>query len=241
MSPPPNHWNKVIGTLIIYSVAMFFIEAEIEGPGKPSSGLFLWSERVVACFFTIEFMIRWHFNHKYPNSAEGIIDLVGFLPFWIGFLLPIEHLKWLPVLRVLRLLKFHRYNGACRHFLKAIKSVKEELNLLGFVSVIIIVFGSIIIFELEHDAKDTKFTKPSDALWWSVVTLTTIGYGDVYPITTAGRAVATVIIVLGVGIFGTFISLMGSGLVQVFREERICREQAEQALLAEENITDDGH
>lgn len=222
-----KHWDKVIGTLIVYSVVMFFIETETQGRNTPSSGFFLWSERVVACIFTIEFMIRWCYNRQYIFSAEAIIDLVGFLPFWIGFIIPIEHLKWIRALRLLRLLKFHRYNGACRHFIKAIKSVKEELNLLGFVSMIIVVFGSIIIYEIEHDVKDTKFTNLSDALWWSVVTLTTIGYGDVYPITMAGRIVATIIIVFGVGIFGTFISLMGSGLVQVFREERIAREQAQ--------------
>lgn len=227
MLPPPNPWNKVIGTLIIYSVATFFIEAEIQGRDTPSSGFFLWSERVIACIFTIEYMVRWYHNRKYPTSAEGIIDLIGFLPFWIGFIVPIEHLKWIRALRVLRLLKFHRYNGAVRHFVKAIRSVKDELNLLGFVTIVIVVFGSIIIFEIEHDVKDTKFVKLSDALWWSIVTLTTIGYGDIYPITTVGRAVATVIIILGVGILGTFISLMGSGLVQVFREERIAREKAE--------------
>ena len=76
------------------------------------------------------------------------------------------------------------------------------------------------MYEIEHDEKDTKFTKLSDALWWSIVTLTTIGYGDVYPVTTAGRTCATVTIIFGVGIFGTFISLMGSGLVQVYRENK---------------------
>jgi voltage-gated potassium channel len=241
MSPPPNKWNKVIGALIVYSVSMFFIEAEINGRDVPSSGFFLWSERVVAILFTIEYMVRWYKDRKYPTSLEGIIDLVGFVPFWIGFFVPIEHLKWVRALRVLRLLKFHRYNEAMKHFFKAIRNVKEELNLLGFASIVIIVFSSIAMYEIEHTAKDTKFTKLSDGLWWSIVTLTTIGYGDVYPVTTAGRAVATVTILLGVGIFGTFISLMGSGLVQVFREERIAREKAEKLRLEAESITDDGH
>jgi voltage-gated potassium channel len=149
---------------------------------------------------------------------------LGFLPFWIGFFITGDSLKWVRSLRVLRLLKFHRYNNALIHFYKAIGKIKDELYLLGFVSVLIIVFGSIIIFEVEKDLKDTKFTKLSDAVWWCVVTLTTIGYGDVYPISMLGRAVAMVIMVIGVGIFGTFISLMGSGFVNVYREERILKE-----------------
>lgn len=220
MSPPPNKWNKVIGWLIIYSVVTFFVEAEIKGRDTPSSGFFLWSERCVAFLFTIEYFIRWWHNRKYPWKPEGIIDLVGFVPFWIGFFIPIEHLKWVRSLRMLRLLKFHQYNGAVLHFYNAIKAVKNELNLLGFASIVIIVFSSIVMYEIEHDEKDTKFTKLSDALWWSIVTLTTIGYGDVYPVTTAGRTCATVTIIFGVGIFGTFISLMGSGLVQVYRENK---------------------
>lgn len=225
MSPPPNSWNKVIGTLIIYSIVMFFVEADVQGRDAESTGFFLWSERVVALIFTIEYGIRWCLNRKYPITAEGVIDLVGFLPFWIGFFVPGDQLEWVRALRVLRLLKFHRYNEALKHFARAIKTVKNELNLLGFASVVIIVFSAIAIYEVECNAKDTKFTKMSDGLWWALVTLTTIGYGDVYPVTTAGRAVATITIILGVGIFGTFISLMGTGLVQVYREDRVAHEQ----------------
>jgi voltage-gated potassium channel len=169
-------------------------------------------------------------------SIEGIIDLVGFLPFWIGFFIPIEHLRWVRTLRVLRILKFHRYNEAIKHFCRAIKVIKQELNLLGFMSFIIVVFSSIAIYEVEHDVKDSKFTKLSDGLWWSLVTLTTIGYGDVYPISNAGRIVATVTIILGVGVLSAFISLMGSGLIQVYREDRIAHEKLEREKVINEEV-----
>jgi voltage-gated potassium channel len=204
---------------------MFFLEVELNGRDTPSVGFFLWSERIIAIVFTVEYAIRWYFNKKYPLTVDGIIDLIGFFPFWIGFFVPLDQLKWIRTLRVLRLLKFHRYNEAAKHLCRAVKLVRQELNLLGFASILIIVFSAIAMYEVEHDAKDTKFTKLSDGLWWSVVTLTTIGYGDVYPVTSLGRGIATLTILFGVGIFGTFISLMGSGLVQVYREDRIANEK----------------
>jgi voltage-gated potassium channel len=193
---------------------MFFIEVDLRGSNTPSTGFFLWNERAVAVFFTIEYLLRWYKDKKHP----GIIDLFGFLPFWIGFFIPIEHLKWVRVLRLVRLLKFHRYNSALHHFSAAIHKVKDELSMLGYISLLIVVFGSIIIYEIEKDAKDTKMLSLFDSVWWCVVTLTTIGYGDTYPITQFGRLVAMAIMILGVGIFGSFVSLMGSALVQVYRE-----------------------
>lgn len=227
--------DKIIGLLIVYSVVMFFVEIEIRGIDTPSSGFFLWNERVVACIFTIEYFVRWFNNRKYPSTAHSFIDLAGFLPFWIGFFVPIQDLKWVRVLRMLRLLKFHRYNGALKHLANACKGVKEELKLLGFISITIIVAFSIIVFEIERDVKDTKFTKLSDSVWWTVVTLTTIGYGDVYPLTTLGRIFACLLMFFGVGIFGTFISLMGSSLVTIFREERIAKEK--EALCTKDSLT----
>jgi voltage-gated potassium channel len=220
-----HFFERVIGMLILYSIVMFFIEAELRGIEGHSTGIFLWSEWVVAVVFTVEFFCRWIYDRRYPFTLSAWIDLCGFLPFWIGFFVPYEHLKWIRTLRVLRLLKVLRYNNALRHFARAMHKVRDELSLLGYASLMILVFGSIIIYEIERDIPDTKFQKLSDAVWWAVVTLTTIGYGDTYPITQGGRVVAVIVMILGVGIFGTFISTMGSGMVAVYREERIIREQ----------------
>ena len=232
--------ERLTSFLVIYSVIMFFVEVEHHGMDAPSTGFFLWSERFCALFFTTEYLARWYRHTQYPRTLCGLIDLIGFLPFWIGFFLPIEHLKWVRALRVLRLLKFHRYNGALQRFDDVVMKVKEELSLLGYFSVMVIVFGSIIMYAIERDAKDTKFTSLFDSVWWCVVTLSTIGYGDIYPVTFWGKIVAIVIIICGVGIFGTLISLLGSGLVQVYRDERIAQEKANEAKVPPPHDDDSG-
>ena len=96
--------------------------------------------------------------------------------------------------------------------------MSRELSVVGFVAGIVLVASSMAMYELEREAQPEKFGHLSDALWWSFVTLTTVGYGDIYPITMPGRVVAVGTMLVGIGVLGTFISLVGSSFLTSMRD-----------------------
>lgn len=210
--------------LIFYSLATYFVEVEFLKTENSREGLkfFLWSERIVAIIFTIEYIIRWWISKNklnYPFTWMAIVDLVSILPFYIGFMIDLRSLRLIRTLRVLRIFKVYRYNKAMNNFAISFSKIKRELQVIGVVVFVFVFLSSTIIYEIERVAQPEAFDSYSDAVWWSVVTLTTVGYGDAYPITDLGRIVAGITVVLGLGVFGTFISLIGGAFINTMQEE----------------------
>ena len=112
--------------------------------------------------------------------------------------------------------------------MQGFRQVKDELAVVGFVVIILVMFSSVAIHEFEHDSQPDKFGRLSDSVWWSFVTLTTVGYGDIYPITAGGRVIAVATMIVGIGIFGTFISLIGSSFLSTMRRDQQTLEQQEE-------------
>jgi voltage-gated potassium channel len=100
------------------------------------------------------------------------------------------------------------------------RRVQHELAVVGFVAVVVLLTSSLAVYELEHDVQPQQFRHLWDALWWSFVTLTTVGYGDLVPVTIGGRLIGIVTMLVGIGIFGTFISLVGSSFLTTMREQQ---------------------
>ncbi len=220
-----NRWfESAVQFVIFYSIGSYFIEAEFADSTyfKPGSPFWLRSERVIGTFFTFEYVVRWmraKHRGRYPFSGLALIDLFAILPFYIGLAVDLRALRLVRTLRILRLFKLYRYNTALQNVLLGFRRVKTELAVVGFVVVIMIMSSSVAMYEFEHDAQPEKFRRLSDAVWWSFVTLTTVGYGDLYPITAGGRVIAIGTMVVGIGIVGTFISLIGSSFMSTMREE----------------------
>ena len=149
-----------------------------------------------------------------------MIDLLAILPFYLGLAVDLRSLRLVRTLRILRLFKLYRYNAALQNVMHGFRKVKDELAVVGFVVVIMVMFSSVAIYEFEHETQPDKFRRLSDAMWWSFVTLTTVGYGDLYPVTAGGRMIAMITMAVGIGIFGTFISLIGSSFISTMREEQ---------------------
>lgn len=202
---------------IFYSLATYFVELEFvpsdNGNGVPA--FFIWSERVVATIFSVEYVLRWIRSRRwrYPLTFAAMIDLLAVLPFYFGFLVDLRALRLVRTLRILRLFKLHRYNTALRNFAFSLRSIRAQLAALGIVVLFFIVLSSSLLFEFERVAQPQAFAKYSDGLWWCITTLTTVGYGDKFPITAAGRVTATFTVVFGLGVFGTFISLIGGAFL----------------------------
>lgn len=225
--------------MVFFSIVVLFMEAE-ERHGDSGATFWQWNERILLIWFLLEYLIRWATaanRWRYPLTVLGVIDLLAILPVLVGLGTGFRSLKMIRAFLMLRLLKLYRYNRALQNVMHGFRRVAPELAVVGFVAVIVLLTSSLAMFEFEHDAQPQVFTHMWDALWWSLATLTTVGYGDVVPVTVGGRLVAMTTMVIGIGIFGTFISLVGSSFLTTMREEekaakegRVPREPEEEPL-----------
>jgi voltage-gated potassium channel len=210
-----------IQVLIFYSIAMHFIEVEYTGTDR-STGFWLWSERCVAALFTAEYVARWVTSRRwlYPLRPMAVVDLLAILPFYVGFFVDLRSLRLIRTLRVLRLFKLTRHGRALDTLYNAFHRIRHEFAVIGFALFIVCWCSAVVIFELERHAEPRRFGRMSDAVWYVLVTVTTVGYGDLYPVTGCGKLVAGCTMVAGLVLFGTFISLVGGAFVEELRRSR---------------------
>ena len=213
--------ERFICFVVIASVALYVLEVELAGSDNSRKGhwAWLWIERVVAGILTLEYVMRARkVGSSYLKSAAGFIDLIAVLPFWLGFFLPESWLGLVRSMRVLRLLKLYRYSKAMRVFLRALVGTRRHLGGMLLIVFIIMLFGAVGIHEIEKEAQPEQFDSLQNCIWWTVVTLMTVGYGDMYPITTMGRVFAEVLMVIGVGLTAAFIGIVGSSVYRQVQE-----------------------
>ena len=128
-----------------------------------------------------------------------MVDLIAILPSLFAFIFPSVDLRFIRVLRIFRFLKFSRYSSSINNLLKVIWDQRKSFGAAFFILFIMLILASSGIYLVEKDAQPEKFGSIPQAMWWSIVTLTTVGYGDVYPVTTLGKIFGSVIIILGIG------------------------------------------
>lgn len=172
--------------------------------------------------FSIEYLIRVFFSRPrrgYIFSFFGLIDLIAILPFFIGLGVDLRNLRALRMLRLFRILKLARYSRAMRRFHRAFVISKEEIVLFLMTACILLYLSGMGIYYFEHRAQPEVFTSMFDGLWWAAATLTTVGYGDAYPITAGGKIFTFVILIIGLGIIAVPTGLVASALAKARNEE----------------------
>ncbi|RZN82601.1 MAG: ion transporter [Winogradskyella sp.] len=207
-----------IQILIIVSVVVFSIETL---PNlKPHTREILHSiEIFCVVIFTIEYLARIYIAEKklkFIFSFFGIIDFLAILPFYLAIGFDLRSLRLLRMFRLFRLLKLVRYNTAMKNFGRAMYVAKEQIVLFMAITVILIYFSAVGIYYFEHEAQPDHFASIFDSLWWSIVTLTTVGYGDVYPITIGGRVFTFFILLIGLGIVAIPTGIISSSMTKIF-------------------------
>ena len=215
-------FDWAIIALIFYAIATLAYETE---PAlSENARKFLWiSEIVVTALFTLEYILRFYLAERkrdYSFSFYGIIDLVAILPLYLDLLLGAEvavlrAFRALRLLRIFRLLKIVRYHRASDRLLKALSESKEEFTLFFFTTLILLFLSTAGIYYFEHPGQPEAFSSISHSLWWAVVTLTTVGYGDVYPITLGGKIFTFIILLIGLGVVAAPAGLIASALSKV--------------------------
>jgi voltage-gated potassium channel len=159
----------------------------------------------------LEFMAR-------PMS---IIDVLAVLPFYLPFFgADLRILRALRLFRIVRIAKVGRYYSSLSLIKRVFASKKEELVLTTFLMLMLLVISGSVMYYCEHDDQPDAFPNIPATLWWAVATLTTVGYGDIYPITIVGKVMGSVIAVLGIGMFALPTGILGAGFVEAIQERK---------------------
>lgn len=227
-------FDWTITTLILVSVAIVFA-VTFDLPEEVQRAL-MRIEEVASVVFTVEYLLRiltadllfprrgaFVSRIRYVLSPMAIIDLLAILPFWLPMFLPCSMLalRSLRLVRILRILKLNRYFDAIRSIGDVLSSKRRELiGSLFFVGLLMLV-SSLLMYSVEHDAQPEVFRNAFSGLWWAVATLTTVGYGDIYPVTSLGRVLGAFIAFSGIAALAIPTGIITAGLT-----ERIGREQS---------------
>lgn len=200
-------------------------------------------EMITVVIFSAEYLLRfWTANYLYPelsawkarckyvSSPSSLIDLLAILPFYLPFLLPINllSLRSIRLLRLLRVFKMNRYTDELISVGEVFKKKYRQLVASFFLVSVLLIIASLLIYNVEHDVQPEKFENAFSGIWWAVATLTTVGYGDIYPITATGRIIAAIIAILGIGMVAIPTGILSSGFIEHLNEEQPDEKQSDE-------------
>jgi voltage-gated potassium channel len=214
--------------LIILNILAIILES-IVTIGQAYKGFFRGFEVISVIVFTIEYLMRLYVSDlthpsksragsllKFIFSGYGLIDLFAILPFYLPFIFKVDlrFIRALRLLRFFRIFKVNRYNRSLRLIGDVIREKKTELSITGFVAFIILLVASILMYYIEGPVQPDKFPNILSSFWWAIATLTTVGYGDVFPVTALGKVVSGAIAVLGIGLVALPTGLISVGFIE---------------------------
>ena len=195
--------------------------------------LLLSIEAATVLFFAIDYVLRLiTANYLYPESNErdslvryifsfsGIIDLLSFLPYYLPVFFPagIAAFRMFRVVRIFRLFRINAYYDSLNVITEVIVSKKQQLLSSVFIILTLMLASSLCMYSLEHEAQPEVFTNAFSGIWWSASTLLTVGYGDIYPVTTMGRVFSIIITFLGVGMVAIPTGIISAGFVEQYQQ-----------------------
>ena len=223
-----------IAALIVLNVAVVILET-VNSLYLRYTAFFHLFDLFTVIVFTIEFTLRiWCCvqNPRYSSPVQGrlrylvspymLIDLVALTPFYLPLVIPLEFrlLRLMRLLRVFRVLRLGKYSNAFDTFVDVLKSKKEELVITFIMAVIIMIMASSALYAAEREAQPEKFGSIPDAMWWAVVTLATVGYGDIYPITPLGKFLAAIVAISAIGLFALPTGILAAGFAESLGRKR---------------------
>ena len=225
--------NFLVVSAVLLSVTLSILETE-PTLYDPYKHLFEATEGFLTALFSIEYAARlWSAaeasgegsqfkkRFKFTVSLAGLLDLVVLVVAWAPFFTAnLALLRFVRLARIARLAKLGRFSRAAKHLHYAVTTRAYELMLAVSLAVILLIFGATALYWIEGDIQPDKFGSIPRALWWSVVTLTTVGYGDVSPITPLGKVIAGLVAVAGIGLVALPTGILASGFSEAVQRER---------------------
>lgn len=227
--------------LIVLNVA--FVIIDTFSIPKEVSAILSFIEVVSVIIFSIEYTLRiWTSDLLRPDlpplkarlryvfSFMAMIDLLSILPFYIPYIIPIDLrvLRALRIIRLLRMFKINRYTSAIKTVGNVFKSKSSELLSSFLVVFILMIISSVLMYNIESKAQPEAFDNAFSSFWWAVATLTTVGYGDIYPITIVGKILSAVIALLGVALVAVPTGIIASGFTELYQKEHEEKKEKEE-------------
>lgn len=173
-------------------------------------------EKIPIFLFSFEYVLRLYSapnRIKFIFSFWGLVDIIALIPYYFG--LPAD----LREIRVLRFVSLLRYDKSASKIASAFRDIKKELLIFSLLALFMLYISAVGIYHFENPVQPEKFTDIFHSMWWSVATLTTVGYGDIYPITAGGKIFAGFIVFLGLGLVAVPTGLVASAFSQAFKKE----------------------
>lgn len=205
--------NLLILVLSIYVLLALLVDTFFKVPPEVSRLLTI-ADNVICLVFLIDFGIRFYkAENKWKFMQWGWIDLISSIP-------TLDFMRAGRMLRLIRLLRILRAFRSTKHLVQHIfrRRTQGALTAAAIIAVLMIIFSSIAILQVEDDP-NSNIKTAEDAIWWAYVTITTVGYGDKFPVTTEGRAIAALLMTVGVGLFGTFTAYLASWFIGETKKE----------------------
>ncbi|MGF1778775.1 ion transporter [Vibrio nomapromontoriensis] len=207
-------FDLLIQLLICVSITSFSLET-LPSLSNESRNTLHYVEIICISIFTVEYLVRFWVadaRWKFVRSFSGIVDVLAILPFYLSLGVDLRSIRIFRLFRLVRVLKLAKYSDALNRFHVAFKLAKEELTLFFSLTLALIYLASAGIYFFESKAQPEAFSSIFDSLWWAVITLTTVGYGDVYPITVGGRIFTFAILMVGLGVVSIPAGIIASAL-----------------------------
>ena len=232
-SPPwPNRIvNGILVGLVLVSVVATVLET-LEDAAQRIGWLLRLVEAIVVAVMAVEYLLRfwtaperealgarspWQTRARYATSFVGLVDLLAVLPTFLALVVPIPP-DALRLLRVLRLLKLARYTPALNLFAAVIRNERRALLATLLVVAVLLVLEATIMYVLEREAQPKVFASVPHAMWWAIVTIATVGYGDMFPITPAGKVFGGMVMVIGIAVFAVPAGILATGFASEIRK-----------------------
>ena len=220
----------IMSVIVLNLVLAIFETFEASIPYRPACHAV---EFISVLIFTVEYVLRvWTADYLYPMSDKGrarlkymfsfsgVIDFLSFFPFYLPFFFPggIIVFRMFRVVRILRLFRVNRYYDSLNIISEVIKRKRGQLLSSIFIILVLMVSASLCMYSLEHEAQPQVFENAFSGFWWAVSTMLTVGYGDIYPITTAGKFFGAALTFLGVGMVAIPTGILSAGFVEQMSE-----------------------
>ena len=231
---PVGVWvDRLLSALIVANLIALVLET-VEPIRALAPGAFARFELLSVIVFSAEYVLRvWSCIElpgyerplrgrlRYALSPMALADLLAIAPFYAPALgIDLRSVRAVRLLRLLRLAKLGRYSETMRTFARVLSAKRDELvALMAFLAILLVLSSSVMYFA-EHEAQPEKFSSIPKAMWWGVATLTTVGYGDVAPVTAIGRLLGSFIAVLGIGMFALPTGILGAAFADEIERSR---------------------
>lgn len=228
--------DRLITLVILLSVTEIILES-VDSIGSVYGAQLAMFETFSVAFFTLEFLLRlwsngarhsdsdWKGRKDYIFSFHGLVDIISILPFYLQAIFPGADLRVLRLLRLTRLLKLSHYSTAIEDLASAIYAERRSFGAVVYLLSIAIVASSTLMYYAEAAVQPEKLASIPHAIYWSVITLTTVGYGDISPITPVGKAIAIVTAFLGIATLAIFSGIVATSFANQLARKKVLYEQ----------------